>query len=410
MPKKLKISKQYSILAVSLLVIASSGAVYGRVFHSQFAAYAAPGTNASLHKSKQVASKAKTLGAAAATTNSQSVSNTPKPSAPPSTTSIATASTTKTLTAVKAKAIYTTPAPVIVTTATLYANPSSNVATNAQAWAVNNPSDAATMNRLAATPMAQWFGDTMTPNVEAAADSYVSAAAANGQVPELVAYNIPERDCGSYSSGGATSAAAYESWINSFASGIGERSAIVIVEPDALAGMDCLSAADQTTRLELINDAVHTLRADTKAAIYLDAGSSDWQSTATMASRLASADIADATGFSLNVSNFETTTSSVSYGTSLSKAIGGKHFIVDTSRNGNGPASGDLAWCNPDGRAFGATPTLRTNTNLVDGYLWIKAPGESDGTCNVDQAGTSPPAAGTWWPQYALMLISNSSW
>jgi endoglucanase len=300
-------------------------------------------------------------------------------------------------------------APAVAKTATLYANPSSNVASNARAWATANPSNAGAMNRLAATPMAQWFGD-FSGNAQTGANQYVTAAIAASKVPVLVAYNIPQRDCGSYSSGGATSATAYQSWINSFAAGIGQRSAIVIVEPDALADMDCLSASDQTTREQLLSYAVQTLRADTKAAIYLDAGHYNWQSVATMTSRLNAADMAAATGFSLNVSNFETTANNTAYGTSLSATVSGKHFVIDTSRNGNGPASGDTAWCNPDGRSFGNTPTLQTGNSLVDAYLWVKAPGESDGQCGPAQYGTAAPAAGVWWPQYALMLEANSGW
>ena len=33
---------------------------------------------------------------------------------------------------------------------------------------------------------------------------------------------------------------------------------------------------------------------------------------------------------------------------------------------------------------------------LVDAFLWIKTPGESDGTCS------GGPAAGKWWGEYAL--------
>jgi endoglucanase len=40
----------------------------------------------------------------------------------------------------------------------------------------------------------------------------------------------------------------------------------------------------------------------------------------------------------------------------------------------------------------------------VDGLLWIKAPGESDGSCN------GGPSAGTWWPEYALGLAERAAW
>lgn len=302
-----------------------------------------------------------------------------------------------------------TPAPAVSPSLSLYANPASNVSTNARAWAAANPADAGKMNRLASTPMAAWFGD-FSGNVASASNSYVSAAAAAGQVPVLVAYNIPQRDCGSYSSGGASSPAAYQAWIDQFAAGIGQRGTIVILEPDALAGMDCLSSADQQNRLQLLSYAVHSLRILTKAAVYIDAGHYGWQSAAVMASRLQMVDLAEASGFSLDVSNFETTANNAAYGISLSSAVGGKHFVIDTSRNGNGPAGGTNGWCNPDGRAFGNAPTLQTGSALIDAYLWIKNPGESDGQCGPSQNNTSPPPAGAWWPQYALALANNSGW
>src|SRR6185503_5483480 len=103
-------------------------------------------------------------------------------------------------------------------------------------------------------------------------------------------------------------------------------------------------------------------------------------------------------------SNFRTTSDSIGYGTRLSALTGGAHFVVDTSRNGAGPlptGSGypGPSWCNPPGRALGTAPTLSTGVPLVDGYLWIKYPGESDGSC-----GLGDPAAGTFWLDYALGL------
>jgi endoglucanase len=80
---------------------------------------------------------------------------------------------------------------------------------------------------------------------------------------------------------------------------------------------------------------------------------------------------------------------------------GGKHMVIDTSRNGNG-SNGQ--WCNPTGMALGNIPTTSTDQSLVDAYLWIKAPGESDGTCN------GGPAAGSWWLEYALNLASAAHW
>jgi endoglucanase len=76
--------------------------------------------------------------------------------------------------------------------------------------------------------------------------------------------------------------------------------------------------------------------------------------------------------------------------------------VIDTSRNGKGPAP-ENAWCNPAGRGLGADPTGSTGNSLDDAYLWVKQPGASDGTCN------GGPAAGQWWPEYALGLAERAA-
>jgi cellulase/cellobiase CelA1 len=283
-----------------------------------------------------------------------------------------------------------------------FIDPNSNARMQADAWRLSRPADAAQMDKIAAQPQADWFGD-WSGDIQSAVSARVTQITNAGALPILVAYDIPLRDCGSYSSGGASSADAYKSWIRAFASGIGARRAIVVLEPDVLASMDCLSAADQQTRLALLSDAVSVLGARSGVATYLDAGSSSWQSAATIAARLKSAGVAGARGFSLNVSNFRTTAAEVSYGDQVAGLIGGKHFVVDTSRNGLGPTA-DSQWCNPPGRALGNRATTATGDTLADAFVWIKRPGESDGTCN------GGPAAGSWWADYALGLAQRAAY
>ena len=288
----------------------------------------------------------------------------------------------------------------------LYVEPDSPAATTAQQWAgEGRTSEAAQLDKIASQPVAQWFGDWSYGHggTEGDVNWWVGAATAAGALPVLVAYDIPWRDCSQYSSGGAASAAAYEQFIDAMVAGIGARRAVVIVEPDALAELECLPEGEQTTYYSLLEYAVAHLSADPLVSVYLDAGNAGWQSASTMAARLRKAGVAKARGFSLNVSNFDTTASETAYGEAIVKGLGSaKQFVIDTSRNGRGPAAGS-AWCNPPGRGLGAAPTAQTGNPLVDAYLWIKHPGESDGTCN------GGPAAGQWWARYALELAANAS-
>ncbi len=240
-----------------------------------------------------------------------------------------------------------------------------------------------------------------TSALAAAVSSRVSTETSAGALPVLVAYAIPHRDCGSYSAGGEPTAAAYQQWITQLASGIGTRKVVVVVEPDALPQLDCLSAGDQSERLSLLSGAVTTLAAHSATTVYLDAGGPGWQPASVMAARLTQANIAHARGFSLNVSNYQTNALVNSYGDSLSPLVGGKHFLADTSRNGLGAGN---TWCNPTGRALGQRMTSSTGDPLADAYTWIKSPGESDGTCG------GGPTAGTFWTDYAIGLGARATY
>jgi endoglucanase len=275
----------------------------------------------------------------------------------------------------------------------LYVDPNSLARRQADQWQRSRPADAARMRTIAAQPQAVWLGD-WNRDVRSEVDQRLSAAGAALVV--LVAYNIPHRDCGLYSAGGARDGDAYRRWIISLAQGLRRRAAVVIVEPDGLPSLDCLPLRMQDERYVLIREAVQTLKAG-GAYVYVDAGNANWKQPGEMANRLRKAGIDQADGFSLNVSNFHGTAANVAYGGQLSRLVGGKHFVIDTSRNGVGAAV-QPSWCNTPGQALGHAPTAQTGNALVDAFLWVKTPGQSDGTCN------GGPRAGSWWADYALEL------
>ena len=270
----------------------------------------------------------------------------------------------------------------------------------AAAWRRSRPADAAVMDVLATRPQAIWLGE-WNEDISRDVSGIMRAAAADRSLPVFVIYFIPLRDCGSYSRGGAVSAAFYREWTSRIETAIGSARAAVILEPDALAGMDCLTSAQRTERVTLIREAVEKFARHANIGVYVDAGNARWKEPEEMATALRSVNVAAASGFALNISNFFTTEESVAYGEKISSAIGDKHFLIDTSRNGLGPTA-DLAWCNPPGRALGARPSTTTGHARVDALLWVKRPGESDGECN------GGPAAGVWWPEYALGLARRA--
>jgi endoglucanase len=168
---------------------------------------------------------------------------------------------------------------------------------------------------------------------------------------------------------------------------------------------DCLSAGQRQERFDLMKYAVDTLTTHPAAAVYVDGGHSRWLSAEEMAARLNSVDVGRARGFSLNTANFYTTEEEIGFGETISGLTNGAHYVVDTSRNGVGPApDSPLNWCNPTGRALGVAPTTATAGEHADAYLWVKRPGESDGSCDRGE-----PSAGRFINQYAVELIHNAS-
>jgi endoglucanase len=286
--------------------------------------------------------------------------------------------------------------------AKLYVDPQSQAALAAGLLSLSDPTAGALVSKIASQPQADWFGDwNATAQVADTVRSRIRTIEASHDLPVLVTYAIPARDCGGHSAGGLSTAAAFHDWVSQFAAGIGTSKAVVIVEPDALAKLDCLAPAARTARLAELRDAVDILTALPNTAVYLDAGHSNWQSVATMTARLEAVGTTKLRGFSLNVSGFGDTTSQLAYGEQLAEATG-THYVVDTSRNGLGTGA---TTCNPPGRALGDRPTAVTGAEHADAYLWIKHPGESDGMC-----GSGQPAAGVWSTALAKDLASRAGW
>ncbi|MFD7643547.1 glycoside hydrolase family 6 protein [Kitasatospora sp. NPDC059795] len=336
-----------------------------------------------------------------------------------------------------------------------------------QAWTdllAHDLAGAKAMAELGSWPVAQWFNGTATAQqtTDAMAELQGKAARAR-QVPVAVAYNVPGRDCSQYSAGGAANSAEYAAWIDALARGIGDRTTVVVLEPDGLALSPAFcggTAAQQQDRLAEIGAAVDRLAQQRGTLVYLDGGHSGWQNVGTQARLLIDGGVGRAQGFFLNVSNYMTDASLIRYGTQVSKCVwylehtpGASadscanqywpaadadawyaahvpadatltHFVIDSSRNGQGPwtppagkYTGDpQVWCNPPGRGLGARPTAATGVPLLDAYLWVKVPGESDGSCTRGTAGpldpesgiVDPPAGG-WWPEQALTLARNAT-
>ncbi|MEU0074243.1 glycoside hydrolase family 6 protein [Streptomyces sp. NPDC006332] len=286
-----------------------------------------------------------------------------------------------------------------------WVNPDSNAARQVKEYEqAGKTAEAQQIRKLAEQPTAEWISPE---NPEEQARGFTEAAVKADRDALLVVYNIPHRDCGQFSSGGAADGDAYRSFLDKVAAGIGDRPATVILEPDAVLHMvdNCTPQQFHEERYNLLKGAVEKLTALKSTRVYLDAGNAGWGKPDEIFGPLKRAGIDQADGFAVNVSNYYATEQSITYGKELSSKVGGKPFVIDTSRNGNGPYDGgdpNKRWCNPPGRALGERPTTETADPLVDAYIWVKRPGESDGECK------GGPKAGQWWPDYALELAQAS--
>lgn len=274
----------------------------------------------------------------------------------------------------------------------LYVDPSSQAAAQGDAY----------RTAIGARPQALWVMPESFPTdqVRARLADYTARATAAGRTPSLVVYGIPDRDCGQFSAGGLADAAAYRSWIGEVASGLRGTHAIVVLEPDAI---PLIGSCPTPGRLRMLRSATRVL-AGAGAWVYLDAGHSGWTPYAGRAGRLVKAGIRWARGFSTNVSNFRPTRDEQRYAALLLGQLGrlgvrGKHYVVDTSRNGARPRDHDVI--NPPWARLGAAPRL-VFRGAFDGRLWVKRPGESDGYAH------DGPGAGQWCDRLADRLLGRA--
>lgn len=256
---------------------------------------------------------------------------------------------------------------------------------NAAEWVRQNATDrraGVVRRRIVSQPQGVWFTTGNPGTVQEEVRQVATRAAERSELPVLVMYAIPHRDCARRSGGGAPNLDAYGRWVAGFSRGLGSLPAWVVLEPDSLAQADCLTPRQRTARFLALRHAARTLRQHNPAArIYFDAGNSSWQPVTTIVDRLRESG-ADrhGHGIALNVANFNPTEDEVRYGVYVIRSLGDRELrlVVDTGRNGNGRHAG-LGTCDPAGRGLGTPPTSDTDSPWVDAYLWVKPPGQSDG-------------------------------
>lgn len=229
-------------------------------------------------------------------------------------------------------------APASAADSEFYVNPN----TSAAVWVEENPNDPRAdviRDRIASVAQATWFTQYNPAEVRDDVDAVVSAADAQGQTPILVVYNIPGRDCGNHSGGGAPSHDAYRAWVDEVAAGLEGRSATIVLEPDALPLVSgCSDPSELLDSMAYAGKAL--MEGSSEARVYFDIGNSAWLDPQEAAGLLNGADVANsAHGVATNTSNYNWTHDEVAFAEAVIAATGvpGLGAVIDTSRNGNGP-------------------------------------------------------------------------
>ncbi|ELX8379692.1 glycoside hydrolase family 6 protein [Providencia vermicola] len=287
---------------------------------------------------------------------------------------------------------------------------------SAALWVEKNKHDprAVLINtKIASVPTAIWLSKIQENETELTQQISGYITQANKQKTQLmlVLYGLPNRDCsGQASADNSANTQKYQTWINTLAKTISDTKVTIILEPDGLADMSCLTPSQRKERIELLNYAVTRFKTlSPNVYLYIDAGHMRWQPAKEMATQLVNAGIKDAYGFSLNVSNYHPTEPTIKYGEEINQFIAAlsnarPNIIIDTSRNGNGASSLPNQWCNPMGRKIGEGPKDISATVKT---AWIKPPGESDGDFSPKADCHGGPKAGVFSPDLAVRLVNG---
>jgi cellulose 1,4-beta-cellobiosidase len=336
-------------------------------------------------------------------------------------------------------------------------------AARVEATARRHPDEADAIRKVATQPTALWLDSVAkVAKVPSWLDEAKKQQIANGRPTALmlVLYDLPNRDCAANSSEGElrvekNGEARYRNeFIDPLAAlfqSHADQPIVVILEPDSLANLatnmglpSCVAARS------VYRDAtVYALKkfALPNVSVYLDAGHAGWLGWDDNREKIAKVYkkvLVEAggtqmiRGFVTNVSNYthlrnrdgavleptDPCPNELTYvkmlGETLSMyGIKDKGFLIDTSRNGKGGIRTKWGnWCNIKGAGLGERPRAQPEPG-VDAFVWIKPPGESDGTSDpkqprFDEACVSPdsakgaPQAGEWFESYFLDLVRNA--
>ncbi|KAL3662290.1 hypothetical protein V7S43_012617 [Phytophthora oleae] len=280
---------------------------------------------------------------------------------------------------------------------------------------VTYPDSAFALGHLETLGIATWYSDRdVNGNATQTAVDLLAACPESSRL-SVVVYGLPNKDCSAgYSNGNSTvkTGADYEEFIINLTALVGDRKVLYVLEPDAVGLLANQGCAVEFGYQSNLTAAISLLSENPNAEIYLDVGfwtlerSDSADIVAQIVKELAQS--GRVKGIALNTSNYRSTTQIADLCSNFQTAVQSTdmHCVIDSSRNFQEFANASSAeWCNVRKAGIGAPPTNVTDLGNIDYWLYVKPPGDSDGTC-VDQSADAMrgPPAGEFFNDHFIKL------
>ena len=195
--------------------------------------------------------------------------------------------------------------------------------------------------KIALAPRMRWFGDWNAPADQTAADYIANVTGGNGAVlSQMAVFRLqPWENEATQRLPSPAEQAAYRSWIDGFATGIGGARVALVLQPDLPFALSV--PHHSTLPLQLVAYAARRFSALPHTTVYIDVGASDWPTVAQAVSLLRGAGVRYTRGFALGATHYATTADEVRFGARVAGALArggirGMHFVVNTAQNGAG--------------------------------------------------------------------------
>jgi endoglucanase len=195
--------------------------------------------------------------------------------------------------------------------------------------------------KIALTPRMRWFGIWDADPEQTAADYIANVTGGNpALLAQMAVFRLqPWENEATRRLPTAAEQAAYRSWIDAFAAGIGPARVALVLQPDLPFALSV--PHHSTLPLRQIAYAARRFSVLPHTTVYIDVGASDWPTVAQAVSLLRGAGVRYTRGFALGATHYATTADEVRFGARVIGALSrdgirGMHFVVNTAQNGAG--------------------------------------------------------------------------